>query len=74
MLQTSVGYMSLDDQALAEAPEPGVKIHTPNAEHQDAMKAFVAADRANIIAKAEGQLGLPDAEARLATFTGPIEK
>lgn len=74
VIEASLGYMKLDDQALAEAAEHEVRIHEPTEAHKAAMAEFIEADRTNILSKARDQLHLPDAEERLETFTGLIAK
>lgn len=74
VIQASLGYMELDEAALAEAPEHGVTVHEPTEAHEAAMDAFIEADRENVLSKARDQLGIADAADRLETFTGLIEK
>lgn len=74
VIQASMGYMELDEEALSEATDHGVTVHEPSEAHEAAMRDFIEMDQENILAKARDQLGLEDAEARLETFTGLIEK
>lgn len=74
VLQVALGYMALDETALKEAPQHGVKIHEPDAATEEVMAAFIAKDKANIIANAQGKLGLKDATQRVEILKTLIAK
>lgn len=74
VIETSLGYMELDAEALSEAAEHGVTIHEPTEAHKAAMAEFIQQNQANILEKARDQLGISDPDARLETFIGLIAK
>ncbi len=73
--ETMTGYVALTDEVLAEAPQHGVTIHTPDPEVQQSVFDFAATEgRKSAIEQGRERFGIEDPEGLVDRFLATYEK
>ncbi|MCF7697859.1 C4-dicarboxylate TRAP transporter substrate-binding protein [Loktanella sp. M215] len=73
-VDSTIAYTNADTEALAQLDEHGVELIEPSAEMNADKDAFVAEDLPIIVTNAESAYGVTDAQAKVDTFQGLIDK